>query len=133
LRPLDKLVNSLLRRLDRYNSSTDSKQYDRAMEAKFGKLREERAKKTDNMDDKTADVLGNMTQEEIDYYKCKFTPEERYQTMKEIYYFHDSSSYMRFGDNRSDNYRCNADACIPEFEYYPEDGRIEEDDGTVTH
>jgi len=40
------------------------------MEAKFAKLREERAKKTGSMDCKMAeDVLGNMTQEEIDFYR----------------------------------------------------------------
>jgi hypothetical protein len=52
--------------------------------------------------------------------------------MKEIYYFHDSSSYMRYGDSRSDNHGCNSDACIPECEYYPEEGRIEYG-GRVTH
>lgn len=131
--PLDKLVSNLSRRLYRYNPSTDSKRFDRRMKAKFAKLREERMKKNAGVEYKTPeDPLDTMTQEEIDYYKSKVTPEERYQTMKEMYYFHDSSSYMRFGDCRPDNYGCNADACIPECEYYPDLGLIE-DEGSVTH
>ncbi len=57
----------------------------------------------------------------------KITAEERYQSMKEMYYFHDSSSHMRFGDDIPDNYGCRYHACIPECKYYPETGRIEED------
>lgn len=103
------------------------------MERKFARLREERAKNS-GLQGLKADEYAwlNPSQEEIDYYRSKSTPEQRYQTMKEMYYFHDSSSYMRFGDTRLENYGCTADACIPECDFYPETGRIE-DDGRVTH
>lgn len=102
------------------------------MEAKFAKLQEERAKKSGMGFKSFEDAWTNLTQEEEDYYRSKYPPEERYQTMKELYYFHDSSSYMRFGDNRLDNEGCNSDACIPECDFYPEHGRIEYD-GQITH
>ncbi len=103
------------------------------MERKFAKLREERAKNSGLQGLKAEEYAWiNLSQEEIDYYRSKSTPEARYQTMKEMYYFHDSSSYMRFGDNRLDNYGCNADACIQECPFYLETGRIE-DDGRITH
>jgi hypothetical protein len=77
------------------------------------------------------DAWVNMTQEEIDYYRSKTTHEERYQTLKETWYFHETSSYMT-GDTSLDRYGCNADACISECDFYPEYGRIE-NDGHITH
>lgn len=103
------------------------------MERKFARLREERAKNS-GLQGLKADEYAwiNKSQEEIDYYRSKRTPEERYKEMKEMYYFHDSSSYMRYGDNRIENDGCNADACVLGCDFYPETGRIE-DDGRVTH
>jgi hypothetical protein len=54
------------------------------------------------------------------------TPEERYQNMKEAWYFHESSWYMRH-DNGYDGHGCNNGVCIPECRYYAEQGRIEDD------
>ena len=101
------------------------------MEARFAKLREERAKNSIYTGYKAyEDAWVNMTQEEIEYYRSKITPEERYQTMKETYYFHETSSYMT-GDTRADRYGCNADECISECDFYPEYGRID-NDGNIT-
>lgn len=55
----------------------------------------------------------------------QMTPEERYQKMKEAWYFHDSSWYMRH-DNGYDGYGCNNGVCIPECRYYSKEGRIED-------
>ena len=68
---------------------------------------------------------------EIDYYRSKITPEERYQTLKETWYFHKTSSYMT-GDTSTDRYGCNADVCIPECDFSPDHGRIDVD-GNVSH
>lgn len=103
------------------------------MERKFAKLREERAKNSELRGLKADEYAWlNPSQEEIDYYRSKSTPEERYQELKEMYYFHDSSAYMRFGDNRPDIDGCTSDACTPQCNFYPETGRIE-DDGRITH
>ncbi len=72
------------------------------------------------------DAWVNMSEEEIGYYRSKITPEERYQTLKETWYFHETSSYTT-GDTNADRYGCNADACISECDFYPEYGRIEND------
>jgi hypothetical protein len=133
LSPLDKIVNHLSNRLERYCPSNENERYDRMMQRKFAKEREERVKNSKYTGFKAyEDAWLNRSQEELQYYRSKISPEDRYQNMKEIYYFHDSSSYMKYGDNREDNYGCTADACIPECPFYPKSGRIEED-GTVTH
>jgi hypothetical protein len=59
--------------------------------------------------------------------KPRMTPEERYQQLKEEWYFHDSSWYMRH-DNGYDGYGCNNGVCVPECRYYPEEGRIEDEE-----
>ena len=131
--PIDKLVNNLSKRLERYSPSNEFERHDRLIEARFAKLREERAKNSIYSGYKAyEDAWVNMTQEEIEYYRSKITPEERYQTMKEIYYFHDSSAYMKSGGNGPETHGCNSDECISECDFYLEYGRIE-DDGTVTH
>lgn len=133
LNPLEKIINNLSTRLERFSPSNERIRQDMMMERKFAKLREERAKNY-GLPGLKADEYAwtHASQEEIDYYRSKRTPEQRYREMKEMYYFHDSSSYMRFGDNRTQNDGCNADTCIPECDFYREFGRIE-DDGTITH
>lgn len=128
--PLDKFINNLTKRLDRLEprgtDDADKGLYYLLMEAKFARQRGLRAKLSDGMDD-SYDVFDSMTDEEKQYWKNRYTQEERYQTMKEMYYFHDSSSYMRFGDTRPDNYGCNSDACIPECDFYPATGNLDQD------
>lgn len=48
----------------------------------------------------------------------------RYRAMKEAYYFHKSSSYMR---NSNDGQGCKWMKCIPECEYYAEEGKLRKD------
>jgi hypothetical protein len=57
----------------------------------------------------------------------KLSPEGRYQMMKEAWYFHKSSWYMR-ESNGYDGYGCNQFGCIPECRYYPQKGRMEENE-----
>jgi hypothetical protein len=52
----------------------------------------------------------------LDIFK-KMIEEVFYQTMKEEYYFHDSSWYMR-NANGYDGKGCTGDSCIPECEYF---------------
>ena len=119
MNPIDKLIRDLTKRLDTY-FPTVSTNYDRIMESRVAKLGEERAKNSFYTGYKAyEDAWVNMTQEEISYYRSKITPEERYQTIKEMYYFHETSSYMT-GDSSPDRYGCNADACISECDFYPE-------------
>lgn len=87
----DKLINNLSKRLERYSPSNQIERRDRLVEARFAKLREERAKNSNFMGYKAYDdAWVNMTQEEISYYRSKITSEERYQTIKEMYYFHEA-------------------------------------------
>ena len=131
--PIDKLVNNLSKRLEKYCPGNEIERRDRMIEGRFAKLREERAKNSTFAGYKAyEDAWINMTQEEIDYYRSKITPEERYQTIKEMYYFHDSSAYVKSGSNGPETYGCNSEACIQECDFSPETGRVE-DDGHITH
>ena len=64
-------------------------------------------------------------------------PEERYQHKKEAWYFHESSWYMRQGrdgiESGYDGYGCNNGKCVPECRYYPEYGRIEDEEVIQRH
>jgi hypothetical protein len=52
------------------------------------------------------------------------SPEERYQTKKAKFMFHDLSCYMRkLGE---EDYGCTGAGCIPECRYYAKYGRIED-------
>lgn len=127
----NKSINKLKERLNAIEKQTSNREEtDYEIEARFAKLREARAKKTDAFGDKTyEDVWDEITQEELDYYKRKnleVPPEERYQKLKKAWYFHDSSWYMRH-DKGYDGYGCNQfTGCIPECRYYAEEGRIED-------
>jgi hypothetical protein len=69
-----------------------------------------------------------ITQEELDYalrLKLRESPEQRYQDKKSNFLFHDLSCYMKgLGE---EDHGCNGRSCIPECEYYPEHGRIEDE------
>ena len=51
---------------------------------------------------------------------------------EEAWYFHESSWYMRQGrdgiESGYDRYGCNNGKCVPECRYYPENGRIEDEE-----
>jgi hypothetical protein len=111
----NKSIDKLKERLDVIEEETSGEETDYEIEARFAKLREARAKKTNAHGDKTyEDVWDEITQEELDYYKRKkleVSPEQRYQRKKEQWYFHESSWYMS-GVNGYDGYGCNNGVCV---------------------
>jgi hypothetical protein len=99
------------------------------IQARFAKLREARAKKTNKFGDKTyEDVWDNITKEEEDYYRQKrreYDPAQRYQDEKEEPLFHDSSWDVR-GLDGYDGQGCNQfTGCVPGCRYYEPTGRVE--------
>ena len=126
-------MNNLSDRIDRLEAINipDTEEYDRRMEAKFAKLREERSKETDAFGNKTyEDVWDEITDEELDYYKGKWlrvSPEERYKKLKNDWYCHESSWHAR-KLNGYDKMGCNQfSGCVPECRYFPEQGRIDDE------
>jgi hypothetical protein len=129
---LDKSIEKLNERLGVIEWQETIGETDAEIEARFAKLREARAKKAYAFGNKTyEDVCDNITEEELDYYKRKnleVPPEQRYKDKKEHWYFHQSSWYMR-GANGYDGYGCNQfSGCISDCRYYPEEGRIEDEE-----
>ena len=118
--------------LDIVENSNPEYETDEKIEARFAKLREARAKATDAFGNKTyEDVWVTLSQEELEYYKRKNlerSPEERYQIKKWHWYFHKSSWYMRGVKNGYDGQGCCDGVCIPECQFYPEYGRIEDEE-----
>ncbi len=57
----------------------------------------------------------------------KPSAEERYQMMKQNWFFHPSSWYMRH-DKGYDGQGCHNGVCVSECRYYPLQGRLEEDE-----
>jgi hypothetical protein len=55
-------------------------------------------------------------------------PEDRYQHKKEAWYFHESSWYMRGIKSGFDGQGCCDGICVPECRFYPEYGRIEDEE-----
>jgi hypothetical protein len=103
---------------------------------RFADYRAARAKITDTFGNKTCeDVLDSITQDESDYYlkmNLRISPEERYQHKKDAWYFHESSWCMRH-NNGYDGHGCNNGECVPECRYYPEFGRIEDEEFIHRH
>ena len=89
--------------------------------------------KTDDLDDYMP-VYDAMTLDEFDYDLKRelkhTTPEERYQSRKETYYFHEL-----YRDNGE--YGCNPtmrpEICVPECRYYNEVGRFEDYELVAEH
>ena len=62
--------------------------------------------------------------------KLRLAPEERYQLKRGHWYWHDSCWYRR-NANGYDGYGCNNGKCIPECRFYPEYGRIEDEEEVI--
>jgi hypothetical protein len=111
---------------------------DAEIEHRFAKLREARAKEragpvwTGNNEYTYGDVWDEVTDEEIDYYKKKalqVPPEKRYQAAKKHPTSHPSSWTSRGIKTGYDGKGCNQfTGCVPECRFYPETGRIEDDE-----
>jgi hypothetical protein len=141
---VDRYAKDLFKKLDNYNfSSGNGNEYNDGCFIEIGSepprftdYREARAKTTDAFGNKTCeDVWDSITQDELDYYlkmNLRRPPEERYQHKKEAWYFHESSWYMRH-DNGYDGYGCNYGVCVPECRYYPQTGRIEDEEVIESH
>jgi hypothetical protein len=92
---------------------------------------------TDEWRKKTLEcVYDSITQDELDYYfraNLRVSPEERYQNEKKEPWFHESSYGMR-GLEAYDGCGCHHfTGCVPECRYYPEYGRIEDDEVITEH
>ena len=78
----------------------------------------------------------SITQDELDFNlkrKLRISPEQRYQQKKENWLFHDSSYYAR-GLEAYDGFGCNQFTdCVPECRFYPEYGRIEDQEVIDEH
>ena len=80
------------------------------------------------------DEYHNITQDELDFrlkQQLRMTPEQRYQREKANFLFHDLSCYMK--GLLENGYGCTGAGCIPECRYYPEYGRIEDDEVKEEH
>jgi hypothetical protein len=90
---------------------------------------------TDDCRKKTyACIIDSITQDELDYAlkrELRIPPEQRYQQQKANFLFHDLSCYMRrLGE---EDYGCTSAGCIPECRFYPEYGRIEDEEVIEEH
>jgi hypothetical protein len=65
-------------------------------------------------------------------YELRLSPEERYQRRKKDWQHHDTSWFKRKVSIKDEN-SCNYLRCIPACRYYPESGRIEDDEITQEH
>lgn len=81
------------------------------------------------------------TQDELDFIlkrELKISPEQRYQDKKANFLFHDLSCYMNhindydYNDDGSLK-GCTGEGCVPECQYYPEYGRIEDEQVIQEH
>ena len=104
---------------------------------RFAYYRAARARLTDAFGNKTCeDVWDCITQDELDYYlkmRLRIPPEQRYQSQKREWYFHESSWYMRGVVSGYDGKGCNNGVCVPECRYYPHIGRIEDEEVIESH
>jgi len=133
LNQLDKSLTRLSARLGRIEESTreTKAETDEERASRFAKLRLERNDKWKRLGRRPTyeEVVNEITEEEWNYYKRKnleVPPEQRYQNQKEEWFFHESSWYYR-GEERYDGHGCNG-VCVPECRYYPEKGRIEDEE-----
>ena len=141
---VDRYAKDLAKRLDNYDfSSGNDNEYDDdyyleigSEPPRFAEYRAARAKVTDAFGNKTyEDVWDSITQDESDYYlkmNLRVSPEERYQDKKKAWYFHESSWYMHH-NNGYGGQGCSNCKCIPECRYYPEYGRIEDEEVIQRH
>jgi hypothetical protein len=85
-----------------------------------------------------------ITQDELDYalkYRLRMSPEQRYQREKSYWYWHDLSYLDQTKDDTGKcidiikEYGCgyNHGGCVPECRFYPEYGRIEDEEVIEEH
>jgi hypothetical protein len=150
---LDRLVNNLSQRvagLDQDNGSDNDSSYnnksdsdhdyylDRGMEPpRFAQYRLARTRHKIGDTKTYQDVWDSITQDELDYYlklRLSEPAEQRYQRIRKEPWFHDGSWYMRDQSKGYDGHGCNQfTGCIQECRYYPEYGRIEDEEVIEDH
>jgi hypothetical protein len=103
---------------------------------RFANYRLARAKHTIGGTKTYQDVWNSITQDELDYYLkalLRVSPEQRYQAIRKKPWFHEGSWDMR-GVNGYDGKGCNQfTGCVPECRFYPEHGRIEDEEVIADH
>jgi hypothetical protein len=91
-----------------------------------------------------SDFDESITQDELDYglkRRLRMSPEQRYQAEKREWSFHDLSYFHQTIDDTGKcvdvikEYGCgyNRGGCVPECRFYPEDGRIEDEEVIEEH
>jgi hypothetical protein len=65
-------------------------------------------------------------------YELRLSPEERYQRRKKDWQFHETSWWVRKVSMNDEN-SCNYLRCVPECRFYPQFGRIEDDEIIQKH
>jgi hypothetical protein len=146
-------INNLSKRLDYLDGDTgngngngyaaaDDHDYylDRGMEPpRFAYCRQVRIERcTDERRKRSLECVNDsITHDELDYYlkaRLRVPPEQRYQRIRKEPWFHDGSWYMRDQSKGYDGHGCNQfTGCVPECRYYPEYGRIEDEEVIVDH
>ncbi len=126
---IEKLIGRIYAAEEAITDNTRNRQEtDAEIQARFAKLREARAKKTDAFGNKTyEDAWDNITEEEEEYYRRKsreVDPAVRYQELKAAWWSHSSCWYNR-GIRGYDGKGCNAGVCVPECRYFAPNGRVE--------
>jgi hypothetical protein len=150
---IDKHVKDLSRRLDTFSGNCNDNDEDDSYglykhnddyyldigsePARFAHYRHIRIEKSNDEYRKKSyeAAYDGITQDELDFSlkrKLRMTPEQRYQREKQHWYWHESRWYWR-GVNGYDAYGCNNGKCIPECRFYPEYGRIEDEEVIENH
>jgi hypothetical protein len=148
---IDKHVKDLSRRLDSVSGNGDSDEDDNyglydndddyyldigSEPPRFAYYRRVRIEKSNDEYRKRSyeAAYDDITQDELNFSlkrKLRMMPEQRYQREKSNFLFHDLSCYMRrLGEY---DYGCTGAGCIPECRFYPEYGRIEDEEVIEEH
>jgi hypothetical protein len=146
---IDKHVKDLSKKVDSYSNGNghsnvneiiiydDDYYLDRGSRPpRFLAYRHARAEKWKALGHKPQDHVydTSITLDELDFNlkrELRISPEQRYQRDKANFLFHELSCYMRgLGE---EDYGCTGGGCIPECRFYPEYGRIEDEEVIEEH
>lgn len=141
---IDKYVRNIVKRLNHdYDNDAEPPRFAYYRHVRVEQWTEEWRKKTFEC------VWDTITQDELDYYlkaKLRASPEERYQNEKREWFFHELSYLHQTVDDNGKvvdiikEYGCGhwsnkreGGCCVPECRFYPEYGRIEDEEVIADH